>query len=85
MASRIQLRRDTAANWTANNPVLAVGEPGVETDTSRMKVGDGASTWTVLPYAAVDVSTYISVNQLVLSPTQPGQPTTGMVWVQTLI
>lgn len=85
MASRIQLRRNTAANWTVDNPVLFVGEPAVETDTSRMKIGDGVRAWNALPYSAVDVSTYITVDQLVLSPTQPGQPQLGMVWVQTLI
>lgn len=48
----IQLRRGTAAQWTAANPVLSSGEPGVETDTGKMKVGNGTQTWTALPYAA---------------------------------
>ena len=47
MAVRFQLRRDTAANWT--NPILALGEPGVETDT--VKVGDGATAWNSLGYS----------------------------------
>ena len=50
MAYRILLRRDTAANWSANNPVLASGEPGYETDTYRMKIGDGTTQWLSLPY-----------------------------------
>lgn len=50
MATRIQLRRDTAANWTANAPVLAVGEIGYETDTKKWKIGDGATDWSSLPY-----------------------------------
>jgi len=50
MANRIQYRRDTAANWTAANPVLALGEPGYETDTKRRKVGDGATAWNSLGY-----------------------------------
>ena len=41
MAVRFQLRRDTAANWASANSVLALGEPGVETDTLKVKVGDG--------------------------------------------
>ena len=45
---RIQLRRDTAANWTAANPVLEMGEPGVETDTRRFRIGDGVTPWTSL-------------------------------------
>jgi hypothetical protein len=52
MSSRIRLRRDTAANWTANNPVLALGEPGLETDTRQLKFGDGTTAWTSLVYGA---------------------------------
>jgi len=49
MANKIQLRRDTAANWTAANPVLAQGEPGAETDTGTVKIGDGVKDWKTLP------------------------------------
>jgi len=52
MANRIQYRRDTAANWTAANPVLALGEPAWETDTKLRKVGDGTTAWTGLGYQA---------------------------------
>lgn len=45
-----KLRRDTAANWTAENPVLAAGEPGWETGTGKMKVGDGVTAWNALAY-----------------------------------
>ena len=54
MATRIQIRRDTSTNWTANNPVLALGEPGLETDTFIVKYGDGSSAWNSLPYANID-------------------------------
>jgi hypothetical protein len=47
---RIQLRRDTAANWTAANPILLAGEIGVELDTKRMKLGDGVASWNALAY-----------------------------------
>jgi hypothetical protein len=47
---RIQLRHDTAANWTSVNPRLLVGEIGIETDTTRMKIGDGVLNWVNLPY-----------------------------------
>ena len=53
MAQQIQLRRDTSANWTANNPVLAQGELGVETNTSQFKLGDGVTTWNALPYGGL--------------------------------
>jgi hypothetical protein len=51
MANRIQLRRDTASNWTNTNPILADGEPGLEYDTNKIKIGDGANVWSSLPYA----------------------------------
>jgi hypothetical protein len=55
---RIQLRRDTAANWTSVNPILSVGEPAVETDTGRQKMGDGTTAWASLAYlvGAAEVS-----------------------------
>ena len=46
----IQVRRGVAAKWTANNPTLAVGEIGFETDTSKFKIGNGSTVWSVLPY-----------------------------------
>jgi hypothetical protein len=50
MADIIQIRRDTAANWTTVNPTLAEGEIAVETDTEQFKVGDGVNSWDLLPY-----------------------------------
>jgi hypothetical protein len=52
MATRMQQRRGTAAQWTAANPVLAAGEIGFETDTSRFKMGNGSSAWGSLTYFA---------------------------------
>jgi hypothetical protein len=49
MANKIQLRRDTAGNWT-NTIVLSQGEIGVEWDTGRFKLGDGTSNWGQLDY-----------------------------------
>lgn len=50
MAYRIQFRRDTSANWTTNNPILLQGEFGYESDTGYAKIGDGSSSWVILPY-----------------------------------
>jgi len=50
MLVTIQLRRDTAANWTSVNPVLGQGEIGTETDTGKAKMGTGTAAWTSLPY-----------------------------------
>lgn len=44
------LRNDTAANWTSVNPVLLKGEVGLETDTLKLKFGDGVSQWNALKY-----------------------------------
>lgn len=68
----IRCRRGTAAEWAAANPVLAAGEPGFETDTEVMKLGDGASPWTALP----------SRLPVVISAIDPGLTTPGL-WVQT--
>lgn len=45
----IQLRRDTAANWSSNNPVLAQGEAGYDTTNKLLKIGDGSTAWNDLP------------------------------------
>ena len=50
MAKIIQIRRDTAANWTSVDPTPAQGEPCLETDTGKNKMGDGVTSWTSLPY-----------------------------------
>ena len=49
---RIQFRRDTSGAWALNNPTLAKGEPGYETDTGRWKIGDGNLPWLDLPWKA---------------------------------
>ena len=54
---RIQLRNDTAENWTNANPVLLKGEMGVETDTGKTKIGNGTDNWTTLKYSGVDEDT----------------------------
>ena len=45
---KIISRRDTAANWKSNNPVLASGEIGVDTTNKEMKIGDGTTPWNTL-------------------------------------
>lgn len=76
--TKIQYRRDTSANWSSTNPVLAEGEIGIATDTQGFKIGDGSTAWNLLPYhsQAVDVGqtnllipdgAYLSGSGLVLS------------------
>lgn len=50
MATKIQLRRGTAAQWTTANPTLSEGEIGLETDTLKAKLGDGLTEWSSLSY-----------------------------------
>ena len=46
----IQFKRATSSKWAQLNPILAKGEPGYETDTGKLKIGDGTSTWQSLKY-----------------------------------
>jgi len=56
-------RRDTAANWTAANPTLLAGEIGIESDTYKIKIGDGSTAWTSLGYEPwSELSAYPIVN-----------------------
>ena len=59
MADMIQIRRDTAANWTSANPILAQGELGAETDTDKIKIGDGTTAWSSLDYL-IDTGGYLT-------------------------
>ena len=47
---RIAIRQDTASNWETENPTLASGEQGHESDTGRRKIGDGSTPWNSLDY-----------------------------------
>ena len=54
MATQIKLRRDTAANWLLEDPVLGTGEPGFELTTGKLKIGDGTSLWSALDYIVAE-------------------------------
>ena len=56
MIVHLQLRRDTAANWAAANPLLLIGELGLETDTGQFKIGNGATAWNSLAYGGIQGS-----------------------------
>jgi hypothetical protein len=66
----IQLRRGSAAAWESQNPILSAGEFGLETDTNKMKMGDGTKSWESLDYVVkqvdnllLDGNTVSSVNE----------------------
>lgn len=50
MAQQIQLRRDTSANWASIDPILAEGEMGVDTTLNKIKIGNGVTVWSLLPF-----------------------------------
>lgn len=50
------LRNDTAASWTAANPVLLKGECGLEVDTLKLKFGDGVKAWNELSYFTMEAA-----------------------------
>lgn len=54
--AKFQFRRGTAAEWVTKNPVLDEGEPGVEEDTKKIKIGDGETAWNDLAYIVTDIT-----------------------------
>ena len=45
---KFQLRRDTATNWSTNNPILLLGEPGFDSTNNQLRIGDGVTGWNSL-------------------------------------
>jgi len=66
MATTIQIRRDSAADWTSVNPTLSNGEFGYETDTDKLKIGDGTTAWNSLGYL-IDGSSFTNIGLTDLS------------------
>lgn len=67
---QFQLRKDTAANWASNNPVLLSGEPGYDTTNKILKIGDGSTAWNSLVGLDFDIGYYVPGGAL-------GTPTSG--------
>ena len=79
MPTQIQLRRDTAADWTSNNPTLSAGEFGWESDTNRFKIGDGSTAWTSLGYA----DTLKSLGDMTITGSTISAPSNGDLTLTT--
>ena len=75
MANKIQLRRDTTANWNNVNPILADGEPGLDITTNQVKYGDGANAWVDLSYASGGSGVTFDANGMLVL--------TGNLWIGT--
>lgn len=84
--AQLKCRHDTAANWTAKNPVLLDGELGVETDTTFFKIGDGATAWTSLKYATSKSAVYDNVGRRIDTSYLPlsGGTMTGQLAFQSI-
>lgn len=55
LKSNIKLRNGTSDKWTTSNPILLKGEIGIEIDTHKIKIGDGATNWNDLQYIFADI------------------------------
>lgn len=62
---KLTLRNDTAENWKAANPVLLKGEAAIETDTGKLKFGDGVKAYNDLPYFTGDVDATLNKYMLI--------------------
>ena len=76
---QFQLRRGLASEWTSANPVLAVGELGLETDTRLYKIGDGSTRWNTLAYGSLGGNTPSAVH--ITTSTAASSTNTGALTV----
>ena len=60
--TKIALRNSTASEWATVNPVLLLGELGLETDTGKFKFGDGLKAWKELAYYGADSAVHLLVH-----------------------
>lgn len=82
VVTQIQVRRGTASQWTSTNPTLASGEWGYETDTGKVKIGNGTSGWTSLGYTGSGTVTSITAGTGLTGGTIT---TTGTVAIDTSV
>ena len=73
----VTLRRGTTAEWTAANPVLSAGEPGVDLDTGEQRLGDGVTAWSSLPITGDLAPALAAVDDLHLDGTPAPMRTAG--------
>lgn len=65
--ARQRQKYDTSTNWATNNPILLAGEIGVESDTNKIKVGNGTSNWNNLQYIGGEGGSSGTVVDLIIS------------------
>lgn len=86
MAARIQVRRDTASNWTSVNPTLASGELGYETDTAKLKIGTG-SAWNSTSYFLYEKLNLENLNDVTITSASNGDflRWNGSAWINDAV
>lgn len=62
--AKFKLRRGTAYEWAEKDPILDDGEPGVESDTSRLKIGNGMTPWSLLSYILPESDMALKIQQI---------------------
>jgi len=77
--AQILPRRGTSAQWIASNPVLASGEIGFDSTVKRMKIGDGNTVWSGLPWATADNATIQRLQDLAQDIEGGVEPTDAIV------
>lgn len=91
----LQFMRGNSDSVSTSNPVLAAGQPFYELDSHKLKIGDGSSNYSDLPYVAggsSEVSCPFPVHSTMIftDSTDPNSIWVGTTWVkfaegQTLI
>ncbi|HVA10685.1 MAG TPA: hypothetical protein VNG32_00770 [Candidatus Dormibacteraeota bacterium] len=81
MPVQVLWRRDTASNWTSNNPTLAQGELALETDTLNYKIGDGVTSWTSLNYGTLSGAVDAIAGLFTVQSSDPSPPSSSNLLV----
>lgn len=71
--ARQRQKYDTSTNWATNNPILLAGEIGVESDTNKIKIGNGTSKWNNLEYVGSNEETITIDSELSTTSENPVQ------------
>lgn len=74
--TKLQVRRGASNLWTSTNPTLSAGEIGYESDTGRIKIGDGTTSWTSLKYNAVVPTGFLAGSGISVSVAADGSTVT---------
>jgi hypothetical protein len=82
--TQLQQRRGTAASWTSTNPTLAAGEIGFESDTGKIKIGNGSTAWNALAYTASSTAVTYLFNATAAQTTFSGTDANGLTLAYTV-